>query len=137
MNKNDFEKLAKVRLEEAKVLHDNRKFEGAYYLAGYAVECALKACIAKRTIAEEFPPKEKVVRKYYTHDLLGLLGAAELKGELDKKPPADPLRVSWATVARWNEESRYETHSEAEASELIDAIENKSHGVLPWLISSW
>jgi len=34
-------------------------FDGAYYLAGYAVECALKACIAKGTQRFEFPDKRK------------------------------------------------------------------------------
>ncbi len=34
-------------------------WEGTYYLAGYAVECALKACIAKQIIAEDFPDKER------------------------------------------------------------------------------
>lgn len=32
--------------------------EGAYYLAGYAVECALKSCIARRTQEHDFPDKK-------------------------------------------------------------------------------
>jgi HEPN domain-containing protein len=31
------------------VLLEAGLYAGAYYLAGYAVECALKACIAKKT----------------------------------------------------------------------------------------
>jgi len=49
MNRNDFQQLADVRIDEAVVLLDQGKYDGAYYLAGYAVECSLKACIAKLT----------------------------------------------------------------------------------------
>ncbi len=57
MNRADFHKLTEIRMKEAKVLLDRKCYERAYYLAGYAVECALKACIAKRTLAYDFPPK--------------------------------------------------------------------------------
>jgi HEPN domain-containing protein len=49
MNRADLQQLAELRITEAKVLLDNGFYAGAYYLAGYAVECALKACIAKLT----------------------------------------------------------------------------------------
>src|SRR5690242_7885063 len=49
VNCTDFKKLAEIRMAEARTLLKARHYDGAYYLAGYAVECALKACIAKRT----------------------------------------------------------------------------------------
>ncbi len=49
MNRSDFQRLTRLRLDEAKVLLANERYQGAYYLIGYAVECALKACIAKQT----------------------------------------------------------------------------------------
>jgi HEPN domain-containing protein len=55
MNRYDFQKLARIRLEEAKVLLRHGKYEGCYYLCGYAVEFALKACIAKMTERYDFP----------------------------------------------------------------------------------
>jgi len=42
MNRADFQQLADERISEAAVLLAASKFSGAYYLAGYAVECALK-----------------------------------------------------------------------------------------------
>jgi HEPN domain-containing protein len=45
MNRFDSQKLASLRLREAKALLAAGFPEGAYYLAGYAVECALKACL--------------------------------------------------------------------------------------------
>jgi hypothetical protein len=49
MKRQDFQGLAAVRLKEARVLLEARCWEGADYLGGYVVECALKACIAKQT----------------------------------------------------------------------------------------
>jgi len=138
MNRSDFQKLAQTRLEEAKVLRDNGSFEGAYYLAGYAVECALKACIAKATLPEEFPPKPKVVSTYYTHDLKQLVAAAELKAALEEREQDDgKFEVNWQLVSGWKEDSRYEFHTEPEANELINAVEDPLHGVFPWLQGYW
>ena len=49
MNRQDLQNLALTRLEEVEVLLNNHKYSGAYYLSGYVIECALKACIAKQT----------------------------------------------------------------------------------------
>jgi hypothetical protein len=43
MNSADFQKLATIRLAEEKILLRNKQYAGAYYLAGYSIECALKA----------------------------------------------------------------------------------------------
>ena len=138
MDRNDFQKLAQMRFDEAKVLRDNGRFDGAYYLAGYSVECALKACIARRTRPEEFPPKWQVVRGYYTHDINTLLKAAELEDERNVKARNDStFQSNWSIVAQWNEDARYQFHTRPTAEELIDAIEDPSHGVLPWLQSFW
>jgi len=138
MNRNDFQKLAWVRLEEAKALLDGGKFDGAYYLAGYCVECALKACIAKRTQPEEFPPGQRVVRRYYSHDLADLVNAAELDEErLRRSQVGTAFESNWSIVRQWKEVSRYDLHGEATAKELIDAIEHQVDGVFPWLRSFW
>jgi HEPN domain-containing protein len=56
MNRTDLQILAEDRLKDAEVLLANGRFGAAYYLAGYAVECGLKACVfetptrASRTI---------------------------------------------------------------------------------------
>jgi HEPN domain-containing protein len=55
MNRADFQQLAELRLQDAEALLQAGRYEAAYYLAGYAIECALKACIAKRTEAESSP----------------------------------------------------------------------------------
>jgi hypothetical protein len=55
MNRADLQALADLRVKEATILLDANCFEGAYYLLGYAIECALKACIAKQIKQHDFP----------------------------------------------------------------------------------
>ena len=73
MNRLTFQQLAATRLLDAKALLQAGRFDAAYYLAGYVVECALKACVAQKTREHDFPDKE--ARRYYTHDLKKLLEA--------------------------------------------------------------
>jgi len=47
----DFQNLCKRRVDEATTLLSAGHSDGAYYLAGYAVECAFKACICKQRLA--------------------------------------------------------------------------------------
>lgn len=124
MNRADFQKLAASRIHEAKVLLDSKHYEGAYYLAGYAVECALKACIAKKTKRFDFPPSEKEVREYYTHDLAKLIKGAGLDGALKAEVGSNPQFGNyWKAVKDWKEQARYETQiDEKRARDLYSAI---------------
>jgi len=138
MNRADFHKLTEIRLKEAKVLLDRKCYEGAYYLAGYAVECALKACIAKRTQAHDFPPKPQVVRDYYQHNIESLAKLAGLELELNKQLSVVQFSKNWSFVIKWSEQQRYETHRESkDAMSLFRAISTSRNGVLPWLKKYW
>ena len=57
MNKVELETLSETRIREAELLFNDDKFGGAYYLAGYSIECALKACICKQVKEFDFPNK--------------------------------------------------------------------------------
>jgi hypothetical protein len=46
-----FRVAALQRFEDAQILLDNDRATGAVYLAGYAVECLLKAVLLERTPA--------------------------------------------------------------------------------------
>ena len=74
MNRKDLQDLSKLRLKEAKILIDNGSYDGAYYLCGYSVECALKACIAKNTKKFDFPDK-KSIEQSFTHELTKLVNS--------------------------------------------------------------
>ena len=138
MNRVDFQTLAKIRLDEAKVLLDNGKPDGAYYLAGYAVECALKACIAKRPKRHDFPVEPATLREYYTHNLEQLVKVADLKRlhEADLRSNT-ALKANWAIVKDWDETGRYKQWTLTEAQDLFNAISAKLDGVLAWIRRHW
>jgi HEPN domain-containing protein len=138
MNRNHFQDLAEVRIEEAKALLAQGMYDGAYYLAGYAVECGLKACIAKLTNQHDFPPRPKSIHEYYSHEIEKLVKTGMLTAQRDADAAADPnLEANWLVVKDWNEESRYERKTQAEAGKLIAAITDAAHGVRPWIRQRW
>src|SRR3990172_12720968 len=98
MNRTDFQALAAKRATEAQVLLEAGCFDGAYSLAGYAVECALKSCIARQTREHDFPDKS-LVNQMYTHNLDKLVGVAALQRDLEEASRGDPaLAQRWALV---------------------------------------
>lgn len=138
MDRKSFQALAIRHLEDSECLLQSDRAEGAYYLAGYAVECALKACIAKNTKEHDFPPDPKFVLKLYTHDLNALLKLAGLESQLKTDaPPGSSLDGNFAIVYRWSEQSRYRPILRQEADELVAAINDPKIGVLQWLKQNW
>jgi HEPN domain-containing protein len=138
MNRKELHQLAKERIRDAKVLLAARRWSGAYYLAGYAVECGLKACIiVQLKNADDFPDK-KFSEQCWTHNLVQLVGLAKLKTELGIKVAADPkFSACWETVRDWNELSRYDRKTKTKALQLYAAIANTKHGVFRWIMSHW
>lgn len=106
MNRSALQLLADLRVKEARVLLEQQCYEGAYYLAGYAIECALKSCIAKQINQYDFPDL-KLVRESYTHDLVKLVSISGLKAMLDNEVKVNlGFAVNWAVVTEWSEEAR-------------------------------
>jgi hypothetical protein len=138
MNRADLQNLTRIRLREAKVLFDSRRYEGAYYLLGYAVECGFKTCIAKQTKRYDFPDR-KFVNDIYTHDLNKLLKLSELEPEHRKESKRNPsFELNWTIVKDWSEQSRYVTGiSRAKAKDFRSAVVSRRSGILPWLQKWW
>jgi hypothetical protein len=137
VNRNDLQHLAAIRADEADHLFSGDLFNGSYYLYGYVVECALKACIAKNVQQYDFPDRG-LVNESYTHDLRKLLRAAGLDAQLDQDKSDDPdLDKNWAIAAQWNEASRYATHLRRDATALRDAVSDPHHGVLKRIQTFW
>jgi len=138
MNRNDFKQFSSIRLKEARVLLKNKNYEGAYYLCGYVIECALKACIAKNTKRYDFPPDKKTVEAIYVHDIEKLVKAAGLDIKLNGETKSNQTFASnWGTVKDWKESSRYEKKTEKDAHDLFSAVIDKKHGVLQWIKQYW
>jgi HEPN domain-containing protein len=115
----EFQQLAQERLEEAKALLDLGKWGGAYYLAGYAVELALKACIIKMLLSTDAFPERNFSENCYTHSIEKLVELAKIKGARDAATGADPaLTTNWAVAKDWSEKKRYHLIDQVEAEAL-------------------
>jgi HEPN domain-containing protein len=137
VNRFDLQELANIRIREAETLLHASLFDGAYYLAGYAVECALKACIAKQTREFDFPDRA-VVNDSYTHDLDKLVRVAGLDAERqDRSRVSKQFEINWALVKDWSEGSRYDLNDEQKARDFVRAVADRRTGVLGWLKGHW
>ena len=143
MNQAELRQMAEERIKDAKTLLDGGRWEFAYYVAGYAVECGLKSCILARMVQTAWVFQEKWdARKCLTHDFTELVELTGLKAELaaNKQASAAPARdfvQYWDTVQKWKVSSRYESKTEAEAPDLYEAITNDPNGVLLWIRNFW
>lgn len=127
MIRRDFQNLSALRVREARRLADAGLYDGAYYLGGIAIECALKSAIARATQRYEFPDLERT-RIAYTHNLERLLSLSGLKTKLDLAEPH--VKDAWARAKSWNIETRYQFGREAaEVLEFLDAVAGR-RGVL-------
>jgi hypothetical protein len=135
--------MATERLKDAKALLGARRWEFAYYAAGYAVECALKSCILARMIHTGLVFKEKWdARVCLTHDFTQLVELAGLNDQLlnDLKASAaagKEFAFNWETAKEWTVSSRYEAKTKSEAQKLYAAIADEPHGVLRWIRAYW
>jgi len=117
VNRAELQQLAHDRVEDASVLLDNSRWTAAYYLAGYAVETAIKACILR--FVEEtgviFTDK-KFAEKCWTHRIEDLVRQANLEPKRGQDIGANPaLGGYWGVVEAWTEVSRYQQKAEADA----------------------
>jgi len=60
VNRGDYKRIAELRVADAAYLLRGNRYAAAYYLAGYAIECALKACIARQFRGSNIPDKGTV-----------------------------------------------------------------------------
>jgi HEPN domain-containing protein len=137
MNRADLKAISAMRIREAKVLLDAGQFSGSYYLAGYSIECALKACVARQVRSGDFPDK-KLANLAFTHDLDQLVGLAGLKRSFETDRNAnDRLDVNWAIVKDWNEEARYRLSIRSNlARDMYSACRGRN-SVLAWVRKRW
>lgn len=148
-NRADFQRLATLRLTEAQTLLTHGLPDGAFYLAGYAVECALKSTICRTLGIDDFfeaysskphgaKVRDDVVQKFKTHDYGTLLVLSGLYHKLSADLLTDKaLNDSWSTFQNqnWSEQQRYATVSKA-TSDAVDFIESVTY-FLQWISQHW
>ena len=138
--------VAERRLDDARCLRDSRhpqRANGAIYMAGFAVECLLKALLLERhpNLGKPVDPAKlsrsdrEVFELLYSHDLGDMLGFLP---ELEKKLSAvrtKSRRSAWQAFndicEEWTVYARYSprTASMEQAADYIDTVEE----VKQWL----
>lgn len=135
--RDDLKALADTKLEDAVLLLQHRRFSNAYYLGGYAIEIALKVCIARQFVADVIPDKA-FVNQVFNHKLSELIGLAGLTAELKSRENAEPaFAASWAMVAQWDPETRYASIDPTTAQQFFVSIRDPTSGVMPWIKTFW
>jgi hypothetical protein len=147
--------LAYERLSEAKILCDNNKYDGAFYLAGYSVELMLKMKICQHfgvdnLFDEDSKDADKdsiasVRNAVKIHDIKRLLIFSGLKNKLDatKKNNIILMETHAYLIAGekrclWHEQVRYQPKGSQNPKHVQRLIELLPHndGLLQWIEQS-
>ena len=116
----DLKSAARAYLRDATILLREKRYDGAYYLCGYAVELALKARIC-RTLRwtgfaqtrAEFEGRQSLK----THDLEDLLQFTGVGARVKAKNFAE-----WSIVLNWNPEKRYQKTGNSTKQDAADMV---------------
>lgn len=118
----DLQTVSRARLRDAQALLKARRFDGAFYLCGYAVEIALKARICRTLKWSGFPQTRQEFEGFgsiKTHDLEVLLRFSGIEDRIKRKHLSE-----WSLVLDWNPEKRYQSIGQAteqQATEMLKA----------------
>lgn len=131
------QRLAQAKLDDAILLLGAGRPSNAYYLAGYAAEIGLKACISRQISAEAIPDKG-FINAAYQHKLKELVNTAGLTLALkDRQARQDNFGAYWGIVAQWGPNVRYETVDPYTAQIMIQALTDNDAGVFEWIKTHW
>ncbi|MBC6481782.1 MAG: hypothetical protein GDA56_32490 [Hormoscilla sp. GM7CHS1pb] len=124
------------RLEDAQVLHNQKRWTGAIYLGGYAIECALKSLICYEEGKNNFKDTQVFKKGLQGSDLhnlaklLGFVNSVQRSISLDR---TNGYREAWNKVSsQWrNDELRYSDKlgNEKDSKRFIEAVQ-KLHRLL-------
>lgn len=100
--------------------------------AGFAVECALKACIMSKERLNRWPDRDEDPS---LHDHRLVILARRLGVDMDHEPA---VRVSWQVWKRWKRQHCYNPHvmPRKVARGAVKAA-SETGGVIPWLIENY
>jgi HEPN domain len=116
----DLRAIARARLRDAQVLMKAKRFDGAFYLCGYAVELALKARICRTLKWRGFPESDKDfkgLQSLKSHDLEVLLKFSGAEARMSTRHAAE-----WSTVIQWNPEQRYQRIGSCQPQQALDMV---------------
>lgn len=128
----DHPEAARKHADDARALKDARRYDGAAYLAGYVVECALKSVLLHDRSYDPITGKadpaklaawhKQLSSRPFGHDLAAIL-TATVGSEGARYLP--PLHVQASIVREWKETMRYWAPSvpEEKAAAFLDWAE--------------
>ena len=141
----DLQVLAENRLAEARTLNSSGQHDGAVYLAGYALEFALKARVCK-ILDADYPTE---FRCFLTHKFQELVKLAGLEKQLNQQRTVDldfgnnwsvVVGASASTPQGWSEEWRYRkigSVTAIDADLFLQALDDPRTGVFTWIKKLW
>jgi len=136
-SRNQLQEKAEHKLRIIKGHFREKEYDDVAENSGYVIEFGLKAAICKHECTETYPDD----KKYFVHNLEKLMRMANLSDsfELKKSTSAD-FFANWSLISKWSPEFRYQPigmHDKNYAIQIINAIDNKSEGVFPWVKMNW
>jgi hypothetical protein len=112
LTEKDLESLSMERLQDARALYSANRYDGAFYICGYAVELGLKRKICKTLGWIEYPNSAKDKEKYksfLTHDLEVLLHFSGVEQYIRQV-----CWDQWSVVTLWKPEIRYSSEKQTD-----------------------
>lgn len=141
MTRRELQKIADLRLKEAKTLCNNGFYDGAVYLCGYVVEASLKARICKHLQMKEYIDSGDMKNMFLSHDFDRLLFLSGLKNRINlANRRGTNLFKHWSLLTSWTPDTRYAvagTYTEQYAKDIIRALEHSTDGFLVWIKKLW
>ena len=148
-SRSDFHTLTRQRLDESNALLPLNFPDAAFYLAGYSIECALKAAVCRTLDQNDFygPDRgnkstryvqDRVLREFKTHNYSDLLVLSGLSAKLNTARQTDPkIEAAWFFIEgmNWSEQSRYQlgTKSAINVYNFVQAVET----IVIWISNFW
>ena len=117
----DLRRIAKARVADSEVLFRQRRYDGALYLCGYAVEIGLKARICQTLKWMGYPETRgefQELQSFKVHNLDILLRLSGVEQRIKTRHMVD-----WSIVGSWAPEARYKPVGSATRNEAKDMIE--------------
>lgn len=123
-------KASRHRLDDAQALFEKGRWRGCMYLAGYSLECLLKAKMMRRFGCRTLEKLEELLharrllsesRSLFTHELERLLQLLEARDRLRDSPTT---YAAFSLANEWEPSWRYDSDlaSAAKAELFLDAV---------------
>lgn len=115
MTRKEIGQKARQYLQDAQILINERRYEGAAYLLGYVIELSLKKAICKSLDWQEYPPGNKwdTYKTFKSHNLDILLSLSGKEKKIRKN-----LFTEWTSVSQWNPETLRYTHQKIPKNDM-------------------